>query len=199
VQEAHNTAGTESESSFRRGRSWFATAALVVVAAVGVIAATIIFTMDSGAPDAPPTRSDSGAGAPTMTDQEAIDRYLGLEELVVRAYRNVDFSLLPLIYTSDSPTADLVRKELTDLREDSAKLVLTRETEAIEVVSNSRNEIILRQEVVVRGRLRPVGDVKVRAQYHDQRRVVRIVLHYVEPDGWLIYRVVGVDSEALEQ
>jgi hypothetical protein len=199
VQEAHNTAGTEGEASFRRGRSWFATAALVLVAAVGVIAATIIFTLDSGAPDAPPTRSDSGAGAPTLTDEEAIDRYLELEEFVVQAYHDVDATLLPLIYTSDSPTAGLVRKELRDLREDSAKLVLTYQTEEIEVLSNSRDEIILRQELIVKARLRPVGDVKVRARYHDLRRVVRSVLRYQEPNGWLIHSATAIDSERVEK
>jgi hypothetical protein len=193
VQEAHNTAGTEGESSFRRGRSWFATAALVVVAAIGVIAATIIFTMDSGAPDAPPTRSDSGAGAPTLTDQEAIDRYLELEELLVRAYRNVDPTLIPNIYTFESPTADLVHKELRRLKRLSARLVGSRETEAIEVISRTRDEIVLRQTVLVKGRLRPVGDVKVTARYHDQRRVVRVILQYDDSSGWLIHKAVAID------
>jgi hypothetical protein len=198
VQEAHNTAGTEGESSFRRGRSWFATAALVVVAAVGVIAATIIFTMDSDAPDAPPTRSDSNTGAPTMTDQEAIDRYLELEDLAVRAYRTADLTLIPRIYTADSPTGDVVRKELRDLRRDSIRLFGSFQTESIEVLSNSSDEIVLRQEVIAKARLKPVGDVKVRARYHDLRQVVRIVLRYQEMSGWLIHDVIEIEAERLK-
>src|ERR687891_1836630 len=106
VQVAHDTAGTQSES-----RSWLGTAALAVVAIAGIVAGLIIFTSDRGAPDAPPTGSDSNAGAPTLTDQEAIDRYLQLEGLLVRAYRDVNPALISNIYTFDSPTADLVREE----------------------------------------------------------------------------------------
>jgi len=199
VQEAHDTAGTQSEAPLGRRRSWLPAAALAIIAIAGVIAGAIIFTMDDGAPGAPPTSSNNGAGAPTLTDQEAIDRYLELERLVIRAYRDVDLSLLPLIYAPDSPTRELVNRELNDLRDDSAKLVLRRQTEAIEVVSRSRDEIILRQEVVVSARLRPVGDVKVRARYHDQRRVLRVIIRYAEPGGWLIYRIIGIDSEPLDR
>src|ERR671919_376253 len=100
VQEAHDTAGTQSES-----RSWLGTAALAVVAIAGIVAGLIIFTSDRGAPDAPPPGSNSqDAGAPTLTEQEAIDRYLELEELVTQAYRDVDVTIIPNIYTFDSPT-----------------------------------------------------------------------------------------------
>jgi hypothetical protein len=192
VQEAQDTAGTQSES-----RSWLGTAALAVVAIAGIVAGVIIFTSDRGAPDAPPTRPNNNA--PALTDQGAIDRYLKLEELVVRAYRNADFSLLSLIYTSNSPTAKVVREEFTNLRQDSARLLLTYQTEAIEVVSQSPDEFVLRQEVIIRGRLKAVGGAKVSARYHDQRQVVRAILRYEEPNGWLIHNVVAIDSERLQE
>jgi hypothetical protein len=198
VQEANNTAGTEGEASFRRGRSWFATAALVLVAAAGVIAATIIFTMDSGAPDAPPTRSDSNAGAPTLTDQEAIDRYLELEDLIVLAYRNADVTLIPHIYTPDSPTADVARKELRQLMRDDVRAILTYSTESIEVTSRSTDGIVIRQEVTARARVRPSGDVDVKSTPNNQRRTVRTTLR--ESGGrWLIYRSVIVDVQRLAE
>jgi hypothetical protein len=198
VQEAHNTAGTEDEASFRRGRSWLATAVLVLVAAVGVIAATIIFTMDSGAPDAPPTRSDSNAGAPTLTDQEAIDRYLELEDLIVQAYRNADIEVLQQIYTADSSTKGVVRDELRDLRRESVRAILQYETEEITVLSQSAEEVTLQQQVLARHRVRPVGDVKVQATRNDHRRVVRIVLRN-EGGQWLIHRSTITDVEELTE
>jgi hypothetical protein len=198
VQEAHDTAGTQSEAPLGRGRSWLTTAALAIVAIAGIVAGAIIFTMNDGAPDAPPTSSNSeAAGAPTLTDQEAIDRYFELEDLIVQAYRNVDVTLLARIYTPDSPTAAMVRSELNDLQSDSAQLILDYQTQEIEVVTNSATEIVLRQEAIATGRLRPVGDVKVHAEYHDQRRVVRITLRYQEPKGWLIHRGVVTEAERL--
>ena len=195
MQEAQDTAGTQSES-----RSWLGTAALAVVAIAGIVAGLIIFTSDRGAPDAPPTGSNSeAAGAPTLTDQEAIDRYLELEDLAVQAYRTANLTLIPRIYTADSPTGDVVRKELRNLRRDSMRLIGSFETESIEVLSNSSDEIVLRQEVIAKARLKPFGDVKVTARYHDLRQVVRIVLQYQETNGWLIHDIIEIEAERLKR
>jgi hypothetical protein len=196
VQEAQESPGTAAQGPLGEPRSRLGTVVVALIALIGIVAGAIIFTRDTGAPDTPPT---DNAGAPaTLTDEEAIDRYLELEQLIVRVYQSRDLSLIALIYTPDSPTAAVARKELRDLRRDSIKLILDYDTEAIEVTSRSPSEVVLRQEVFARGRVRPVGDVKTRANYHDQRRVLRVTLRK-HAGQWLIHRAVVVEAESITQ
>jgi hypothetical protein len=194
VQEAQESPGTAAQGPLGEPRSRLGTVVVALIALIGIVAGAIIFTRDTGAPDAPPT---DNAGAPaTLTDEEAIDRYLELEQLIIRAYESRDPSLIALIYTPDSPTAAVARKELRDLRRQSVKAILNYETEKIDVTSRSDEEIILRQQVVAKARVKPIGDVKVRATPNNQRRDVRIILRKRDGD-WLIYRSTIVDVEGL--
>lgn len=194
MQEAQESSSTPAERPLAEPRSKLGTVVVALIAVVGIVAGAIIFTMDTGAPDAPPT-DNSGAPAATLSDEEAINRYLELEQLIVQAYETRDLNLIPQIYTPDSPTAEVARQELIDLRRDSVKLIARFDTESIEVVSSSPEEVVIRQQVVARGRIRPVGDVKVQSTWsEDQRQRVRILLR--EHDSrWLIHQAVVEESD----
>jgi hypothetical protein len=120
-----------------------------------------------------------------------------LEQLALRAYRKVDASLIPRIYTTDSPTAESVREELQQLTQDGVRAILTHKTESLEVTSHSLDEIELLQRVVVSGRIKGAGDTKVEGAWsRRQRRTIQTTLR--EDSGqWLIYRTVIVDVERL--
>jgi hypothetical protein len=191
VQEAQKSPGTAAQGPLGEPRSRLGTAVVAVIALVGIIAGAIIFTRDTGAPDAPPT-NNTGAPA-TLTDEEAIDRYLELEQLGLQAYRTRDLGLLSHIFTPDGESYRRAADEIRRLRRQDIRMFPEFTTQQLMVVSNGGTRIRLRQVVIFDARFENEKGEDITEPKPAHRQVVDIRLKLVG-ESWLIDDSIVVES-----
>lgn len=135
------------------------------------------------------TPTASGASAPSAempTEAEIIERFKQLQALHAKAYRRADSSLIPQIYTPDSPARSVVRGELRNLRLERVSSRTKSDTRSLEVTSVSQSEIRLTEVVVEQPLfLRDGRDVTLRPRR--QRLTVDWVLRRHE-GRWFFFR-----------
>ncbi|MGH2818057.1 MAG: hypothetical protein ACRDJS_06305 [Actinomycetota bacterium] len=167
-------------------KAFFALLALLVA-----IGGLFLLTRSSEDPDpSSAPKSDNFA----LTDAEAIERFRELESLKIRAYRQTDASLIPKIFTSDSPVRGTVLKEIKELDSTRVTFDTRYETEKTNVESNSTSEIVVRQIVLVYPKFVDESGREVTVNDEPQRQTVDWFLRNVEGE-WLLDKTVVIDSE----
>ena len=162
----------------------------VLAGLVIVIAGAFYLTRSDPAPTPDPSPPDF-----SLTDTEALTRYRELHELNIRAYEERDQSLIHAIYTDDSKVVDKVRREIRMLRRDAVLSRTAFEITSLRVVQNTTDEIVLREELVIRPKfLSETGQDLTKGK--PQQQSLRITLHR-EADQWLIFDALITASEPL--
>lgn len=94
-----------------------------------------------------PAPNTSTASEPdySLTNAEAIERFGELNQLRIEAYKTRSLSSVDLYVIPESELATLNRDEIKQLRKDRVFFHPLSETQELVVVSNTENEIVLRQ------------------------------------------------------
>ncbi|HEV2757494.1 MAG TPA: hypothetical protein VG318_17155 [Actinomycetota bacterium] len=112
-----------------------------------IVPLALLATRPGAARSTPPAATRSPEYS--LTDAEAIAEFERLNELRLRAYEDRDVTLVPRIYTSDSPVADRVVKEINDLVRRNVTTVTRFRTQKLVVAQNQGEEIRIRQVALV--------------------------------------------------
>jgi len=153
---------------------------LGLVALLVVVGAVVLLTRDEA--DPPPIPRASGSPDFSLTDEEAIARFKELRELRDQMYRGRDQSLIPLIYTDDSPAKLVVLKELRRLTRDQVFDRSRYRTRAIEVKSNETHRIQLTERITLFPRFID----------EDGKNVTRDVRPLFQTATWVLVDVDGI-------
>lgn len=140
----------------------------------------------------------AGGDAPTfeLTDAEAITRFETLESLINQAFEERDASLLPSIYTTDSPVVGIASKEIRQLLHDDVVDHSTFETLEIQVLSNTADQIVLRQEVQIDSLFFTESGKDITERPRHSSQVVHWTLE-LENGQWKIHDSVIKESQVI--
>ena len=167
----------------------------VFLTLAGILAAaSAVFFLtrpDTPTPAAPETNPPNFS----LTDEEAVARVESLQRLKIRAYRNADELLFPQIFTQDSPSSELARKDFEKLRESDARFYGSFKTQELSIRENSSQKIVVRQEVIVIPSVVTSSGEQL-ASRQKQVQVVDWVLH-LEDGRWLVYETIVQKSQKL--
>jgi hypothetical protein len=169
--------------------------AFFVLVAVGLAAAVAAFATQ---PDAAPSEPPAPARSPdfSLTDAEAIAEFERLHALQITAYKTRDPSLVPETYTTDSPVADRVLREITELLRRDVTTDGDFTSRRIVVASNTAAEILLRQEVVVNPSFFNHRGQEVSLDAPAELQEIRWTLRW-DGDRWLIHDAVITSSRPI--
>ena len=121
--------------------------AFLMLAAVAVV---VPLTILATRPEAAPTTPGAARGPDfSLTDEEAIAEFERLHGLQLAAYENRDVSIVPRVYTPDSPVAPRVVKEITKLLRQDVTTTTDFETRDVLVLRSGPSEVVLKQTAVV--------------------------------------------------
>ncbi|HEV3472176.1 MAG TPA: hypothetical protein VG408_03075 [Actinomycetota bacterium] len=137
--------------------------------------------------------------APTfeLTDAEAIARFQQLHALFREGSMGRDAPVIDVAMTSDSPLRKVALDDIAQLRRDRVLDKSVFRTQSIEVVSNTTDEIVLLQHVVVDPRFVSERTGKNVSQSGPTLDRVRWILH--QEDGtWKVFRAIVLSSEPIE-
>ena len=148
---------------------------------------------ETGAPQENPESRPEGH----LTKAKAKDIFRELNEAVLKAYRKRDASLIPEIWTTNSPVRSTARREIHQLLQDSV-LVRTRFTTkqlSVESITSSRIQLV--QVVVIDPRFVTESGKEVTSSDVRDRDTVKWKLR--KEDGrWLIHRALVLDRDRLD-
>jgi hypothetical protein len=168
----------------------------LILAAI-LVAIGVVFWLTRSDPiaDTPANATSTGSPDFSLTDEEAIARFEELDALKLRAYRTLDSSLLDSIFTSDSPSVDLVEKDFQRLQASGMKFRSGFDTQEVSVLSNDPLEIVIEQLVTVSPRIMDANGNNI-TRGGRQLQTVSWVLHR-EVDEWLVYETVVEEVKEL--
>jgi hypothetical protein len=196
MQEADEPArgGTGTQAT-EPARTLSPIAAFLILLAIGAVAlGAFLLTRED---DAEPASRDRGP-AFALTDEEAIERFKELDDLLTDAYRSRDLSVLSLILAPGSPIARTVVDEITDLKRRSIIPKPLFETRTVRILEKSDDQIVLQQVVVSDARFVTESGRDVTKPRTPELQTVNWTLQRVE-SKWLLFDSVIVDAEPIER
>jgi hypothetical protein len=180
-----SSASSPREPGERRGvspiKAFLALLALAVIAGV-----VLVLTTSDSAPNNPSGAETATEPDYSLTNAEAIARFKELNDIRLAALRQRDESLLDTAFTEKSPAADRLREAVTQLRRDNVRDRTVEINRDLSVISSERNEIEIRQEVLIRSRFVDSKGRDVTSGRRKEIRIVRWTLRQVGTD-WLIF------------
>jgi hypothetical protein len=190
MQEAEEPTRGGNEAS---ARAMSPIAAFVILLAVvaAVFGAWLLTRED----EPTPTPQDRGP-AFALTNEEAIERFVELEALYLRAYRQRDLSLLSRIYVPGSRIETTVAREIRKLIRADVLPRPTLQTEQLEVVTNESSDITVRQTVEESSRFVHESGKDVTGEPGHQRLVIDWSLKLVG-SRWLIADSLIIEADDL--
>lgn len=115
--------------------------AVAIVSAVALLGGALFATWQAVASNEDPEPDPIGLGESepdfSLSDEQAIARFEELRSSGLKAVESRDVTLLPAVYTSDSPMGQRAREAIANLREDSIVDKTRFETIEIEVLSST--------------------------------------------------------------
>jgi hypothetical protein len=196
MQEADEPArgGTGTQAA-EPARTLSPIAAFLILLAIGAVAlGAFLLTRED---DAEPAARDRGP-AFALTDEEAVERFKELDDLLTDAYRSRDLSVLSLILAPGSPIARTVVEEITDLKRRSIIPKPLFETRTVRILEKSDDQIVLQQVVVSDARFVTESGRDVTKPRTPELQTVNWTLQRVE-SKWLLFDSVIVDAEPIER
>lgn len=136
------TRAPDEELPSSRPRSFRLIALGLAVVLLGAIAyVTYLNASDSGADPEPFTTLDEPDFS--LTDEEAIARFEQLSRTALEATKTRDLSLVPGLFTADSPMKKRLIQEIRKLQEQDVLERSSFERQSVEILSNTSEEIHL--------------------------------------------------------
>lgn len=160
------------------------------------IAAAVLLSRPDEAPT--PTPNPNPEPAFALTDPEAIERFIELDSLRLRAYDKRDVSLVSEIFTSDSPIARKVSREIGLLRSENVLSKTQFEVKKVGVLGNTDDEIRILQRVVIFPRFVTESGRDVTRNARDELQTIHWTLH-LEGTQWLLHNATITRVRALDQ
>jgi hypothetical protein len=144
----------------------------------------------------PPTTNHQQSGTFALTDTQAIAKFKELNRLRIRAYKERDLSLVPLVFVPGSSTSNRVIREIRYLVRKSVVPKPNFRTLSLAVVSNHVGSIKIRQRAIVGSRFETESGQDVTAPAKRQKQTIDWELHLLG-NQWRISSSVIVKAVAV--